>query len=167
MIVTLRSSTPLSYQQVVDLQRRIVASLKQPVSLKVNQVFAEQLDPLIPPTPTPTFRLTETPLPSPSITASPIPSPTSTPTATATPALVQAGATPMPPLRLYQSPDGPVIGTIYTGQTVRLLYGKETMDGVVWVQVMDSEGRIGWVPDIYLRLVTPTASRTAMATFTP
>ena len=34
MIVTVRSETPLSYQQVVELQKNIVASLQHPVSLK-------------------------------------------------------------------------------------------------------------------------------------
>jgi uncharacterized hydrophobic protein (TIGR00271 family) len=167
MVITLRSSTPLSYQQVVELQKNIVASLKQPVSLKVNQVFAEQLDPLIPPTPTPTLKFTATPSSIPTLTPSITSSPTRTPTLTPTPALVQAGVAPLPSLKLYQTPGGPVIGQINNGQTLSLLYGKQDLDGVIWVQVIDNEGRIGWVPEVYIRLVTPTPSRTPIATVIP
>ena len=161
MVITLRSSTPLSYQQVVELQRNIVALLKEPVSLKVNQVLAEQLDPLIPPTSTPTLRLTDTP----SATANPsaTPTPTHTPTQTPTPALVQAGVTPLSLLRLYQSPGGAVIRRIYAGELLSRLYAKQELNGVVWVQVMDNQGIVGWVPEIYLQLVTPTPSQTATA----
>ena len=114
MVITLRSSTPLSYQQVVELQAHIVALLKQPVSLKVNQVFAEQLDPLVPPTPTPTLKFTATPSPIPSFTPSITPSPTHAPTLPSTPALVQAAIAPLPSLKLYQFPGGLVIGQIYS-----------------------------------------------------
>ena len=166
MVITLRSSTPLSYQQVVDLQKNIVAVLKQPVSLKVNQVLAEQLDPLIPPTSTHTLRLTNTPSATSTATASVTPTPTHTPTQTPTPALVEAGVAPLSLLRLYQSPGGPVIRQIYTGEVLSLLYAKQELNGVVWVQVIDEEGIVGWVPEIYLQLVTPPPSQTATATVT-
>ena len=54
MIITVRTNTPLQYEQVTALQKEIATDLQLPVSLKVNQVFAEQFDPLIPPTFTPT-----------------------------------------------------------------------------------------------------------------
>ncbi len=54
MVITVRTSTPLRYEQVTELQKSIATSLQKSVSLKVNQVFAEQFDPLIPPTFTPT-----------------------------------------------------------------------------------------------------------------
>ena len=166
MVITLRSSTPLSYQQVVDLQKNIVAVLKQPVSLKVNQVLAEQLDPLIPPTLTPTLRLTDTPSATSTTTPSLTPTPTRTPTQTPTPAIVEARVTPLSLLRLYQSPGGPAIRRIYTGDVLSLLYAKQELNGVVWVQVMDNAGIVGWVPEIYLQLVTPPPSQTATATVT-
>lgn len=166
MVVTVRTNAPLRYEQVVALQQGIVDNLHQPVSLKINQIFAEQLDPLIPPTPTftPTATLTFTPGPSPTVT----PSATFTATATATftptstntptPALAQVLNTTLPRLQLYQTPGGPVIGPIYPGQGLAILYGRQEAGGLMWVEVMDSEGRIGWIPEIYLKLVTATPS---------
>ncbi|MEW5940699.1 MAG: DUF389 domain-containing protein, partial [Chloroflexota bacterium] len=82
MVITVRTNTPLRYEQVVELQKAIVDGLRKPVSLKVNQVFAERLDPLIPPTftPTPTMTPSRTPGPSPTMTFTF----TITPSATAT-----------------------------------------------------------------------------------
>ncbi len=168
MVVTVRSNTPLSYQQVVELQKNIVAALKQPVSLKVNQVFAEQLNPLIPPTPTPTLRATNTPTLTPTITPSVTPSPTLTPTLTATPAFVQAGsAALLPQLKLYQSPGGLVIATVRAKTVMTLMEGEQEADGVVWVQVTTSNNQTGWMPAIYLQLVTLTPSPTPKVTATP
>ena len=50
MLLTLRTGSSLRYEQVVALQKAIVEGVHQPVSLKVSQVIAENLDPLIPPT---------------------------------------------------------------------------------------------------------------------
>jgi uncharacterized hydrophobic protein (TIGR00271 family) len=173
MVITVRTTSPLRYEQVVALQQGIVDGLHQSVSLKVNQIFAEQLDPLIPPTPTltPTMTLTYTPGPSPTITPSPTFTPTvtftstatatftATPTNTPTPELVQVLNTALPRLQLYQSPNGPVIGQIRPGQKLTLLYGRQEVGGLVWVEVMDVESRIGWIPEVYLRLVTATPSQ--------
>lgn len=179
MVITVRTTAPLRYEQVVALQKGIVDGLNQSVSLKVNQVIAERLDPLVPPTPTftpapsftPTLTLTFTPGPSPTITPSLTFTPTSTftPTVTATftptpsntptPALAQVLNTVLPRLQLHQSPGGPVIGQMLPGQGLTLLYGRQESGGLVWVEVMDSEGRIGWIPEIYLRVVTATPSK--------
>jgi hypothetical protein len=167
MVITVRTTAPLRYQEVISLQKGIVDSLHQPVSLKVNQVFAEQLDPLIPPTPTwtPTATPTKTPGPSPTITPTHIPptptatityTPTVIPTDTPTPATVQVLNAILPRLQLYQSPGGPVVGQVRSGQTLTLLYGVQQIGGVIWVQVVDSDGRIGWIPEAYLRVVTVT-----------
>ena len=166
MVITVRTSTPLRYEQVIELQKSIATGLQQSVSLKVNQVFAEQFDPLIPPTftPTPTSTPTNTagpsltPTPLPSATSTRTPTPTSTPTSTPTPGLVQVVVTDIPPRRLYQTPGGAVIGQIRAGQMLTLLYGRQERDGLIWVEVMDDEGRIGWVLEFYLVLVTPTPS---------
>lgn len=163
MVITVRTTAPLQYAQVVALQKGIVDGLDHSVSLKVNQIFAERLDPLIPPTatPTPTLTLTHTPGPSPTDTPTripPTPTYTATATATSTPALVQALNTSLPMLQLYQSPNGPVIGQLHARQTLTLLYGRQVVDGLVWVEVMDSEGRIGWIPELYVSLITTTPS---------
>jgi uncharacterized hydrophobic protein (TIGR00271 family) len=163
MVLTVRTSTPLQYEQVIALQKAIVDDLQQSVSLKVNQVFAERLDPLIPPTFTPTLTLTPTNMPGPSPTAIFIPTATATftptSTQTPTPGLVQVINANLPQLELYQSPGGPIIGQIRAGQTLTLLYGRQEVDGIIWVQVMDEEGRIGWIPEIFLIQITPTPNQ--------
>jgi len=120
LLLNLQTRSSLRYEQVVGLQETIVKLLNRPLTLKVNQVLAEQLDPLIPPTvtntptatftptpgpsPTATVTPTATPTASPSPTASPTatetPLPTSTPTITFTPASYLLGGTPVPALRL-------------------------------------------------------------------
>jgi hypothetical protein len=77
---------------------------------------------------------------------------------TPTPGLVQIAVTNLPPLRLYQTPGGPVIGQVRPGQVLTLLYGRQETGGLIWVEVMDGEGRIGWIPEAYLNLVTATPS---------
>ncbi len=163
MILTISTSRTLHYEEVIALQKAIVDGLQRPISLKVNQIFAERLDPLIPPTVTltPTLTPTNTPGPSPTVTPSPLPptaTPTFTPTVTATPGLGQAVSTGLPRLQLYQAPNGPVIGQIRSGQRLTLLYGGQESGGLIWIEVMDSDGRVGWIPEIYLLRVTATPS---------
>ena len=186
--ITIRTVTPLKYEDSVALQKAIADRLQRPVAVVVNQVFAARLDPLIPPTPTrtPTNTLTPTPGPSPTPTATPTVKPTSTmtPTATASPTATRTStATPtntptpaearvvnglLPGLRLRQWPEGPIIATLREGQPLTMLYGVQTVNGLVWVEVRDSEGRVGWIPLLYLLTVTPTASSTPVpATATP
>jgi hypothetical protein len=126
MVITVRTNVALRYEQVVALQKAIVNGLQEPVSLRVNQVFAEQLNPLIPPTPTltPTLTPTSTLGPSPTATATSLPpssTPTFTPTATPTPGLGQVVNTGLPRLQLYQSPNGLVIGQIQYRQILTRL----------------------------------------------
>ncbi|MCJ7434200.1 MAG: DUF389 domain-containing protein [Anaerolineales bacterium] len=159
MVITVRTGTPLRYEQVIALQKAIVDDLQQPVSLKMNQVFAERLDPLIPPTFTPTVQFTPTPTLTPTVTLTPTLIPTATHTITPTPGLVQVSNGILPPFKLYQSPNGPVIGKIIRGQTLTLLYDKQDVNGLIWLNVMDSEGRVGWVPEMYLHPITATPNQ--------
>jgi uncharacterized hydrophobic protein (TIGR00271 family) len=162
MVITIRTNTPLRYEQVTELQKSIATGLQQPVSLKVNQVLAEQFDPLVPPTLTPTLVSTPTLTQIPSLTptvapsATPTHTPTVTPTFTSMPEMVQVAVTKVPSLNLYQTPNGPTIGKIRSGQILTLLYDRQEVDGMIWVEVMDEEGRIGWIPTIYLNIVTTT-----------
>lgn len=191
MDLTIQTSNRLTYSQVVDLQEAIVKALDQPVSLKVNEIIAERLDPLVPPTHTPTPTLTRTPTLGPSPTQTRMPSltptasatltetptptttplPTSTPTNTPTPHQVQAATLPLPLMRIYQVPGGPAIGSLHPGQVVTLLYGEKIYQGLVWVEVRDVEGRIGWVPQLYLQAFTetpqPTLTQAGMVTPSP
>ncbi len=181
LTLTVRTPRPLHHEEGVALQERIAARLQRPVAVVIQQVFVAELDPLVPPTPTPTPTATSTPTPgpSPTPTASPTPTPTATPTATATPpptatptatatpALAQRTAAPWWGPYLRQSPGGPVIGTLSPNAAFTVLYGQVVQDGLVWVQVQDPEGRVGWVPQIYLTVITLTPTTTPASTPTP
>jgi len=174
MTLTVRTRSPLRYQQVVNLQQAIVDRINKPVSLKVNQIFAEELDPLIPPTPTPTPTQTPTPTlgPSPTATHTPtstntmtptatfLPTNTHTPSPTWTPASAEIIYFTPPRLYIYQTPNGATIGVLQVGQRVEYLYQTVIEDGLVWVQIRDQDGRIGWIPKIYIRLIQPTSTPT-------
>jgi hypothetical protein len=52
-----------------------------------------------------------------------------------------------------------VIGQLRVGQWLTVLYGRQEYEGITWVEVMDEDGRIGWLPELYLLLLsipTPT-----------
>lgn len=158
MVLTIRTNNMLNYEETTELQRAIVEGLNQPVTLKVNQIFVEQLDPLIPPTPTPTPSptATSTPGPTPTNTPTPTATVTSTPTSTSTPSGAEIWLHELPGLVLYQQPGGPVIGTIEVGQPITILYGRQVYNGLIWVEIKDAEGRVGWIPEIYMIRETPT-----------
>jgi len=187
--ITLRTAHPLDYEDSVNLQKELADRLQQPVAVIVNQVFAAQLDPLVPPTVTPTstpgpsptttntltVTATRTFTPTPTYTPTETPTHTSTPTATSTPT-----HTPTPAqaqvinsllaehcLRLRQSPDGPVIATLRQGDRLSVLYGYQITNGLVWIEVSDIEGRIGWIPQACTFQITLTPSPSPTFTRTP
>ena len=180
MELTLRTNAYLSYQEVVELQSAIVSGINMPVSLKVNQMLAERLDPLIPPTSTTTPTITHTNTPGPSLTPTitptftqtftPRPSltpsqpPSATPTLTASPAGGKAWVATLPALQLYQSPGGPVIGKIGLNQVLLVYDQRQVFNGLTWVFVADAEGRLGWIPEVYLQVFTPTFTPSASPT---
>ena len=183
MEITIRTPNLLGYAEMLQLRDTVGARLReseilsegQEFQLLLNQFQAQRLDPKIPPTetntPPPTH--TFTPGPSPTFTATVTPEPTLTLTSTAT-ALPTHTATLVPTstftpttysgftsgiifpgLKLRQNPGGPEIATLREGEVLIVLYGQEIVDGLVWVEVQDSAGRIGWIPQIYV--LTPTA----------
>jgi uncharacterized hydrophobic protein (TIGR00271 family) len=163
MILTIRTNHMLNFEETTELQRAIVEGLNQSVTLKVNQIFVEQLDPLIPPTPTitPSPTATSTPGPTPTNTSTPTATDTSTPTSTSTPSGAEIWLHELPGLVLYQQPGGPVIGEIEVGQPITVLYGRQVYNGLIWVEIRDTEGRVGWIPEIYMIRETPTPEITA------
>lgn len=179
--MTIRTNNPMRYEQVIALQESIVDALNQPVSLRVNQIFAERLDPLIPPTATntPSPTLTFTPGPSPTSTftttvtatltstATSTFIPTSTITPTSTPAQARVFLTGVPLLRLYQSPGGPAIGTLRSNQLLTVLPEEVVYEYIVWVKVIDEEGRQGWVPKMYVYQLTSTPTTTFTSSPSP
>jgi len=150
LYIVLRAMKMLRYEDSVSLQKAIADRLQKPVAVVVNQVFAARLDPLIPPTPTMTSTST---LPN-------------TPIFSSTPALAHSVGAQIPSLLLRQVPCGPEIGTIRYNQPLTILYGEEVLDGLVWIEVQDSEGRIGWIPEIYLKFITLTPTITSTPTNT-
>ena len=150
LALTIRTSSSVEYNQVVAMQESLVEKIQQPVSLKLNQVFAEKLDPLNPPTPTPTQLISPTPTLRP--TSTPRPSATPTPE----PIRIQVKTTnSIPKIAVYQNPGGPMIGTLKNNDFVAIQHESMNYSGLVWVKIIDEEGRIGWIPQIYL--ITPTA----------
>ncbi len=187
IMVSVRTERLLTHTQGLALQESLVEILDIPISLKINQVLTNQLDPLVPPTATATPTLgpsptnTHTPTATPTATATRTPTPTAlppteTPTATLTPTqtpLPGAGkvvpGTQLLGLFLYQSPGGPTIAQLRTNQVLTVLYGSELIDGLVWIEVMDADGRIGWIPQVLVAEITqtPTATQTPTPTQTP
>jgi uncharacterized hydrophobic protein (TIGR00271 family) len=169
------------------------AGITSPVEVLISQILAIQLDPRIPPTatstptptmtptptqtftpgPSPTATVTETPMPTEThtLTASPTATSTFTPTPTSThtptPASGEVAFHVFPGPRLRQSPNGPVVATLVLGEPLTILYGVQVANGVVWVEVMDSAGRVGWIPEIYLIIFTPVPSATPTGTASP
>jgi uncharacterized hydrophobic protein (TIGR00271 family) len=177
MKITVRTIQLLRYQDSVQLQENIATRLQRPVALELNQIFAAHLDPKIPPTqtstptlgPTPTNTPTATPTRTATATATYTPTntatatPTNTPTITPTPAIARVASTQGRGLRLRQTPQGPIIGTLREGDPITILYGYEIIDGLVWIEVVDIDGRFGWVPQMYTAVVTLTPTPTEAA----
>jgi hypothetical protein len=67
---------------------------------------------------------------------------------------------------MHQAPEGPVIATLRLGQPLIVLYGYEIINGLVWIEVQDEEGRIGWIPGVYVLTLTPTQTSTPLPTET-
>ncbi len=169
--ITVRTFRALQYEDVLQLQRNIATRLQRTVAIVVNQVMAARLDPLVPPTltPTPVFTPTSTltPTASPTITSSPLPTDTVTPSLTPTPWLALIDKTNGRAVDLSQTPGGPSIAHLKPGDQLTVLYGVQVQDGLVWLEVRDGDGRIGWVPQIYLFKLTSTPTSTSTASPIP
>lgn len=163
--LTLHTSRSLYWQEIVSLQEAIAAGLDRKVALRVEQVLFRELNPMVPPTLTPTLTpgpsatptLTRTPLPTSTATPTQTPEPTFTPTSTATPEPFQARIIwpDVPALTLYQEPGGPSIGRLYFSQLVMVYHDQQNYDGLVWVKMRDDQGRVSWLPQNYLEVLNP------------
>ncbi len=166
------------------------AEISLPVEILINQILAVRLDPRIPPTATPTHTPTDTPTATATFTPGPSPTPTNTPTITLTPTATPTQTptatstltptptptnTPTPSQGmmshtifpgpyLRQFPNGPIIATLPLGEPLTILYGLQVSAGVVWVEVQDTTGRIGWIPQVYLVVFTPVPTSTPTPT---
>ncbi len=189
MRITIRTSSSLEYYQVVNLQKNIVDGIHKPVSLKVSQVLAKYLDPMIPPTFTPTAFIepsatsetlptnthsktststfTLTPSSTPTSTITPTRLPTLTPTNTPTLSSGKVKRYILPEMKMYQVPNGPVIGIIHSGDEIILMDRSQTRNGLVWIEIQDKDGRIGWIPEVYVSVIHKTPGLTVTSTATP
>lgn len=179
MDLTARSTNRIPHAQVVELQDHISTALQRPVGLQLTVIQVTELDPVVPPTRTPTPTATNTPTPGPTPTATntptmtpslpPTPSQTPAPTETTssqpteTPAAT-ATTTPLPTatpvtavidspyglnLRADPGRSGEVLALLETGTVVVVLDGRETADDQTWIQVA-VDGQIGWVSEAFL-----------------
>ena len=156
--VTILTTNPPSYARVVSLQQEIAINLDQPVSLQLIVVPGTRLDPLVPPTrtPTPTATATGKPTTTSTFTPSPTPTKTLTPTPTATftptPVLAYISNTGGRGVHVQDAPEGNVIYSLPEGWPVYILYERQTMNNVEWLQIRNENGDVGWVPAIYVSI---------------
>ena len=85
-----------------------------------------------------------------------VPSATPTPTATftATPLAGYIVSTGDQGVLLRDAPGGGIVAFLPEGAGVQVLLGRQTVDGVNWLEVRDLFGRSGWVPAVFI-LVRP------------
>ncbi len=180
--ITARASQPILFQTVEELQEQIGAQLASEgiideISLRLTVIKTTDLDPLMPPTATPTPTETTTPTPGPTMTFTPTPTltPTATPTQTpteiptSTPTTVPTD-TPTPEPTLTPTPDvakaiviyplglnmrsepditAEVIAFLPPDTEVILLGGTAESNNFSW-QEIEFEGQTGWVSGEFL-----------------
>lgn len=172
--ITIRSGKAFTIEDVQLLQNELAVQLQRTISIVLTVIPSARLNPLIPPTftstPTSGPTPTDTPVPTdtPTLTPTHTPSPTLTftPTATLTPtpALLVVGNTEGLGVRLRDKPDGPIIARLSDGEHLLLLSGQVIERGLVWVEVQDEDGRVGWVPLYFTLTATPTHTSTPTPT---
>ncbi len=177
LVVTVRTSRQPRHAEVVDLQSAIAGRLQRATALQLIVVPATRLDPLVPPThtptstpgpsatPTPTATFTTTPLPTatatPSSTVTPTDTPTATPTDTPTPTNTPT-PTPVPAVVglpggtvLRDEPNGRIIGFLPDSAPLQILYRAEVVNEIVWLEVRDVLNRVGWVRESHIERASP------------
>jgi uncharacterized hydrophobic protein (TIGR00271 family) len=177
--IAARSAQTMAYADVVDLRDDLALRLQTAgvefgsFSIALSVVPSSRLDPEVPPT----LTSTSTPGPTPTPTLTPTPSPTWIPTSTSTPTVLPT-STPTPAvlaiantdgqgLVLRSGPFGAVITRLSARTRLTQLYGYQIEGGLVWIEVMDPEGRTGWVPQYYTEVITLTPTTTPRTTATP
>jgi Bacterial SH3 domain len=184
MDLTVRSSHAIPYYQVQDLQESIGGILSgegiiDEIALTMTVIRVTELDPLVPPTATPTSTASPTltiipsltPLPSETPTEMPMPTSTLEPTATTTPTVLPSATptitptvtlTPTPTpvtavvtypyglnLRTQPGTDGAVLDLLIDNSVVTILAEQVEKDGISW-QKVETNGLEGWVVAEYL-----------------
>jgi uncharacterized hydrophobic protein (TIGR00271 family) len=167
--ITIQAAEPFSLETSVEIQDALIAALDKDVQLFINTLNTTTIDakskptptPTIPLQPSPTYTVTPTLTATPTLTLTPTATSTNTATPTQTPTPGLAVVTEAAGIDIHQGPDGPVIGRIRRGEPFRVLYGIEIVGGWVWVEIEDSEGRVGWVPQYLIVEITETPAPSA------
>jgi outer membrane biosynthesis protein TonB len=144
--VSAPNTRPVTHQEVVELRDHVALRLQRSVALVLTVIPITRLDPVVPPTFTPTATLTPTPTPgptnTPTATMTPSPTPTNSPTATMTPTPTNSPTptmTPTPTATMTPSPTPtntqtptptPVVGII-GGTGGRGVHLRSTPDGAI------------------------------------
>jgi hypothetical protein len=158
LLVTIRTSRQPDYEQVVALQTAVATRLQRTIALQLIVVPTTKLDPLVPPTMTPTWVFTPSPTNTPTTTKTPTATMsntptltfTPTPTFTATPVLAFIANTGGRGVYLFDAPAGVIIGSIPEGAPIHILYQREVVNGQEWLEVRGSNEQVGWVPATYV-----------------
>lgn len=174
--ITARSTRNIPHAEVVELQDRISGELQREVRLTFTVIRVTELDPVLPPTQTPTPLPNETPSPAPTATtqptATPVPTtvPTNTPTAlptmteTAVPTPTPTATATITPtslptarinstfglnLRATPSTTAPILARLDDQTVVVLLGDPQTSSDITWQQI-SFNGLVGWVSQEFL-----------------
>jgi hypothetical protein len=158
LLVTIRTSRQPDYIQVVGLQSAIATRLQRTIELQLIVVPTTKLDPLVPPTLTPTWVLTPTPTntvtatytATATITSTPTPTFTLTPTLTPTAVLAFIANTSGLGVYFFDAPAGAVIGSLSESSPIHILYRRTLVNGQVWLEIRTADDRVGWVPAEYV-----------------
>jgi uncharacterized membrane protein len=119
--------------------------------------------PTLTPTITPTLTVTPSPIPpTPTFTSTHTLTPTYTPTLTFTPSPTPIYATVRTDLpegvRFRAEPDGETIGFLANDSIIIILPETQASDGIVWVRIITSDGKEGWIVRSLITIVTVTPS---------
>jgi hypothetical protein len=152
LYVTILTTNPPTYEQVVSLQSEIAIKLNRPVALQLIVVPGTRLDPLLPPTRTPTSTptVTYTPTTTRTVTYTPSPTRTITNTPTAVPAYITN--TGGRGVFLRQEPAGSIIVALPELTEIQILYRRVIVVGQEWLEIRTLTGLEGWVPAAYVAI---------------
>jgi hypothetical protein len=93
---------------------------------------------------TPSTTPTNTPTKTPTFTASP--------TLTPTPVVAYIANTGGLGVYLRETPEGKIIGSLPQDSEVEILYQRETINRITWIEIRDLFNRVGWIPINFLAI---------------
>ncbi len=169
-VIELQERVAGRLQQTVSLRLDVISSTRldpfvpptpTPTPLPgATSTFTPSPTPTLTPshTPSPTATATSTPTPTATATATPTPTWTATPTETPsptptpTPIRVRVGGTGGLGVWMYRDPglQGSKIRAWPEGARMVVIGGPVERDGYLWIQIVDPQGSLGWIPDRYL-----------------